>query len=384
MSSKKSIVFITGTRADFGKLKPLIQIVKDNDKEFSCSIFCTGMHMMSKYGHTVKEIEASGFKDQLFQYINQTEDDAMEIVLANTIQGLTRYLNENPVDLIVIHGDRIEALAGAITGALRNTLVAHVEGGEVSGTIDDLIRHATTKLSHLHFVASETAERRLLQLGEQKISIHRIGSPDIDIMFSDSLPSLDEVKSHYGIDFNEYAIAMLHPVTTEVEIQYENAKVFAEAISKSRRNYVLIYPNNDLGTDRIFRAYNEVFRESPFVKSFPSLRFEYFLTLLKNANFLIGNSSAGIHEAPVFGVPTINIGSRQDNRFHYESIANVSFDMEEILKAIDYAVQVKVFPKTTHYGTGDSAQRFIEAIRNPQLWEVSKQKKFRDLNVFSI
>src|SRR5690606_22832815 len=178
---RKKILFITGTRADFGKLKPLINVIKSSS-DFEYKIFGTGMHMLSKYGNTIHEISKSGFADNLFEYMNQVEGEPMEVILANIIVGVSRYLHENPVDLIVVHGDRVEALAGATVGALRNILVAHIEGGELSGTVDELMRHAITKLSHLHFVASDVARKRLLQLGESEDSIFVIGSPDIDVM----------------------------------------------------------------------------------------------------------------------------------------------------------------------------------------------------------
>jgi UDP-N-acetylglucosamine 2-epimerase (hydrolysing) len=378
---KKKILFITGTRADFGKLKPLIQAVHD-DSDFDYLIFSTGMHMLSKYGNTSIEIQRSGFNN-LFMFINQMEGESMEIILANTIIGLTRYLYEHRVDMIVIHGDRIEALAGAITGALRNILVAHVEGGEISGTIDDLIRHSTSKLSHIHFVASDVAEKRLQQLGENDNTIFKIGSPDIDIMLSD-LPSIREVKDHYEIKFSTYAIALLHPVTTEIDQLYKHASIFVESLIKSGKNYVIIYPNNDIGSEHIFRAYNEELEDNERIKLFPSLRFEYFLALLKHADFIVGNSSAGIHEAPVYGVPTINIGTRQSNRFQYESILNVDYDINEILEAIATAFEIKRFTPCDHYGDGSSAEKFMNVMRSKELWQISQQKKFKDLNIQNV
>jgi UDP-N-acetylglucosamine 2-epimerase (hydrolysing) len=373
---RKRILFITGTRADFGKLKPLIKAVQDLP-DVDYMIFGTGMHMLSKYGNTITEIKRAGFEN-LFMYVNQMEGESMEIVLANTITGLTRFLHEYHMDLIVIHGDRIEALAGATVGALRNTLVAHVEGGEVSGTIDDLLRHATTKLSHVHFVASTVAEKRLQQLGENATSIFRIGSPDVDIMLSDALPSLDEAKKRYDITFDSYAIAMLHPVTTEVDRTYANANTFVDALLESERNYILIYPNNDLGSAEIFRAYERL-KDQPRIKIFPSLRFEYFLTFLRHAEFIAGNSSAGIHEAPVYGVPTVSIGSRQHNRLHYESIFNVDFDKKVILDTIAQVLVKKRFTPCDHYGDGNSAEKFSKVIQSEAFWQIPKQKKFRDL-----
>jgi UDP-N-acetylglucosamine 2-epimerase (hydrolysing) len=176
------------------------------------------MHMLSRYGSTAIEIHKAGF-DNIFPYINQdaSVNSQMDLVLANTIQGLGHYIRECPPDLIVVHGDRIEALAGAIVGALNNILVAHIEGGEVSGSVDELIRHAVSKSSHLHFVANDEARARLVQMGEARSSIFVIGSPDIDVMLSDSLPDLEEVKTKYEIPFAEYAIFLLHPVTTELQ-----------------------------------------------------------------------------------------------------------------------------------------------------------------------
>jgi len=376
----KKILFITGTRADFGKLKPLMKVVQD-DPQFECFIFGTGMHMLSKYGDTIKEIKRSGF-DNIFMYINQMEGESMEIILANTITGLTRYLQEYNIDLVVIHGDRIEALAGAIVGALRNTLVAHVEGGEISGTIDDLIRHAASKLSHIHFVANNDAKKRLKQLGETTTSIYKIGSPDIDIMLSDSLPTIEEVKQRYQISFDNYAIAMLHPVTTELDIQEENAIKFVEALLKSGRNYVVIYPNNDLGSDKIYNIYKKELEDHKNIKIFPSVRFEYFLSLLKYTDFIIGNSSAGIHEAPVYGVPSINVGTRQNNRFQYESIFNVDFDVDKILEKINIVTGLNRFVPCDHFGNGKSAENFLKAIKSEELWQISKQKVFSDIKFY--
>lgn len=373
----KKIVFLTGTRADFGKMKSLIQAC-ENSIGYETHIFATGMHMHARYGRTVVEIEKSGFNN-VFKFINQTSVESMDLTLSKTIEGFSNYVRELNPDLIVVHGDRVEALSGAITGALNNILVAHVEGGEVSGTIDDLMRHATSKLSHIHFVANGRAQKRLVQLGEQPKSIFKIGSPDIDIMFSSNLPTLEEVKDHYGIPFEKYGIAILHPVTTEYEEQEQNTQIFVEAIIESGQNYIVIYPNNDLGSDAIMRVYKKTLFDNPKIRIVPSFRFEYFITLLHEAKFIVGNSSSGIHEAPVFGVPTINIGTRQDNRFQYESIINIPFEKQKIVAAINRFDCKFRFPKTDHYGKGDSATLFIKALTSTTFWKISKQKKFLDI-----
>ncbi|ASK35493.1 UDP-N-acetylglucosamine 2-epimerase (hydrolyzing) [Alcanivorax sp. N3-2A] len=374
---KKRILFLTGTRADFGKLKSLISSVEDAER-FEYGIFATGMHMMSKYGLTVNEIGKSGFTN-VFTYMNQSEGDAMEVVLANTITGLSRYLQEHHYDLIVVHGDRVEALAGATVGALRNILVAHVEGGEVSGTIDELMRHAITKMSHLHFVASETARRRLIQLGEDENNIFLIGSPDVDVMLSDALPSLEQARQRYEIPFQDYAICMLHPVTTEDEVERkQSARRYVDALIDSGRRYVVIYPNNDQGCEAIFEAYEKI-AEHPRFRLFPSLRFEYFLTLLKHADFIIGNSSAGIHEAPIYAVPTINVGKRQHNRMVHEGIRNVGFDHQDIIAAITETLAAERHAPLYHYGEGGSAGKFMDTLRDDAFWATPNQKHFKDL-----
>lgn len=260
---------------------------------------------------------------------------------------------------------------------MNNVLVAHIEGGELSGTVDELIRHSVSKLSHIHFVSNEDAEKRLIQMGEIKSSIYTIGSPDIDVMFSESLPSLSIVKKYYGIDFEDFAIVMFHPVTTEEKKMKEYISNFVEALLNDNHNYVVIYPNNDLGSQSIIDSYKKLKEDSRF-KVFPSLRFEYFLSLLKNSKFIIGNSSAGIREAPCYGIPIINIGTRQQNRSLNTDIINVGYDVGSISKALKEIDLHKLKPKVLSYGEGRSTQLFLESIENKELWNINHQKQFRD------
>lgn len=373
----RKILFLTGTRADFGKLKPLIEEV-ERSGDFEAYIFATGMHSLARYGSTVNEIYKAGCKN-VYTYISQdaSVNSQMDLVLANTIQGLGHYVREFPPDLLVVHGDRTEALAGAVVGALNNILVAHIEGGEISGTIDELIRHAVTKLSHLHFVSNSDARRRLVQMGESEESIFVIGSPDIDVMLTNKLPSLMEVKDRYEIEFPEYAIFIYHPVTTESNILEQHIKEALDALEASALSYVVIYPNNDPGTEVILKAYSRL-RDNSRFRLIPSMRFEYFLSLLKNAVAIVGNSSAGIREAPVYGVPVVNVGSRQQNRFNYPSILNVPENKEAILHALRH-LPASMIP-SLHFGNGDSARLFMACLRDPRLWNTTHQKQFRDLD----
>lgn len=374
---KRKILFLTGTRADFGKMQPLIKKVEDSDL-FDVHVFVTGMHMMAKYGSTYDEVYKHGFKN-IFCFINQieSENSNMDMILANTVQGLGRFVREYDIDMIVVHGDRVEALAGAIVGALNNILVAHIEGGEISGTVDELIRHSVSKLSHIHFVANEEAAKRLVQMGENEHSVFVTGSPDIDIMLSENLPSIDDVRKKYDINFSNYAIFIYHPVTTEINKLDRNIDELLDGVVNSGLNYVVILPNNDRGSDIITSALGRLENNKKF-RTLPSMRFEYFLTLLKNSRFIIGNSSAGVREAPVYGVPVINVGSRQNGRLKNKLIVNCAEDHTKILEAIKEAPDK--IPVSLHFGKGNSANLFLKHLKKDWLWKISAQKTFNDLS----
>lgn len=371
---KKKIVFLTGTRADFGKMKSLIEIAQCEEL-FEIHIFATGMHMDNKFGFTVHEIEKCGYKN-IYKYINHDAGASMDITLSRTIEGFANYIRLIQPDLIVVHGDRIEALAGATVGALNNILVAHIEGGELSGTVDELIRHAVSKLSHTHFVANEEAKIRLVQMGERSASIFVIGSPDMDAMKKDSLPSIDEVKKYYEIPFEDYAISMFHPVTTEFTKMDKYAEEYVNALEESGCNFVVIYPNNDSGSDFILSQIRKLEGKKRF-KIFPSVRFEAFLSMMENAKFIAGNSSAGIREAPFYGVPTVNVGTRQNGRTQNPHIIHTGYSKNEVLQGIHNALQLQVEPISL-FGDGKSDELFLEIISKDFFWKTSKQKVFSD------
>jgi len=372
----KKLLFLTGTRADFGKIKSLIQITESNPN-FEPYVFVTGMHLQEKYGYTLLEVERCGFQN-LHTFENHTHETTMDLTLAKTIKGLSKYVKTCEPDMIIIHGDRVETLAGAIVGSLNNILVAHIEGGEVSGTIDELIRHSTSKMSHIHFVSNDKAKKRLIQMGELHESIYIIGSPDLDIMFSDRLPKLEVAKSYYDIEFRSFGLAMFHPVTTEIKELKTYAKNLVDAMLEDNQNYVIIYPNNDLGSETILNAYSRLKNHKRF-KIFPSLRFEYFLTLLKNAKFIIGNSSAGIREAPYYNIPAINIGSRQMKRTTRQDIINVSYDKEDIADALKNIKGKQASKISREFGNGHSAQLFIKSLSSQKIWSLNHQKQFKDI-----
>lgn len=375
---KKKIVFITGTRADYGKMKSLMYSV-DNADEFEAYIYVSGMHLMEKYGNTYGEIEKDNYQN-IHLALGQNHTNSMSYNVGNVICNLTGYITNIRPDMIVVHGDRLDALAGAIVGAFNNVRVAHIEGGEVSGTIDESIRHAISKFAHLHLVSNENAKRRLIQMGERPDDIYIIGSPDIDIMYSDKLPSIENVKKYYDILYHNYSVFIYHPVTTERCDISKNIKNVIKGLKKTKKNYIVIYPNNDLGSDIIIEQLKELENDSKF-KIFPSVRFEYFLTILKNADFIIGNSSSGIREAGIYGIPAIDIGTRQRGRYELgvnKNLQSISENPDEIYEAVHKVDQYRV--KDISFGDGNSTRKFMDILRDNEMWERTLQKNFIDLD----
>lgn len=372
----KKILFVTGTRADFGKIKSLMSVIEASS-EFELHVLVTGMHMMKRYGSTYLEVKKENYTNTYFTS-NQNENEPMSSVLGNTITIMTRLVDAISPNLIVVHGDRLEALAGATVGALSHIRVCHIEGGELSGTIDDSIRHSVSKLSHIHMVANEEAKTRLLQLGENEKTIFIIGSPDLDVMNSKNLPSLESAKAHYDIDFDDYAVVMFHPVTSEEYEIKKYAQNLFKALEQTNKQYVVVYPNNDTGSAKILNVISD-YEDNPNFKCFPSINFEYFLVLLKNAKFIIGNSSAGVREAPFYGLPSINIGTRQNARFRGKTVIDCGYGVQDILTAIDKIDDLHI-EKSTWFGDGSSTEKFSEFINSQALWDIPVQKVFVDIN----
>ena len=378
----KTITFITGTRADYGKIKSLILELQKEKKKFKTHLIVTGMHNSKKHGSTYDAINKDKIKN-CYNFNYQSNNIEMDLVLANTIKGINKFISNNHTDLIVVHGDRVESLAGEITGCLNNIKVAHIEGGEVSGTIDEVLRHSISKLSHLHFVTNKIAKKRLQQMGEVKNNIFVIGSPDIDIILDDKLPSISLTKKRYDINFKEYAIFIFHPVTTELKKISYQIKYLLNLLLKSRFNYVILLPNNDLGSDIILNEINLLKKKKlNNFKILPSMRFEYYLTLLKNSNFIVGNSSSGIMEAPYYGVPTIDFGTRQKNRATIKSIFS-SDDYLTIKNLINKFKKKKFsYNKLKYFGNGNSNKKFVKILSQKRIWKLKNQKQFISLNFF--
>ena len=374
----RKILFITGTRADYGKIKSLIREV-EKSADFEAYVYVSGMHLVEIFGDTYKEVLKDNYKNIYVAYgLANTKIASYD--LGDLICNLTGYVNKVHPDMIVVHGDRIDALAGATVGALNNIRVAHIEGGEVSGTIDESIRHAISKFAHVHLVSNDIAQKRLIQMGESAESIHIIGSPDIDIMLSENLPSEEFVLNYYDIPFEKYAVVMYHPVTTEYKEIGKHIDEIVSALIESNKRYIIIYPNNDLGHEVILNEYRMRLTDKSRYHLYPSIRFEYFLTILKNCEFLIGKSSAGIREAAVYGTPVIDIGNRQSGRYSLSECGNIQHvdeNKEMILDAIGQTQNHRI--KSMLFGDGKSTEKFMEIIKNDTLWNMNLQKQFHEI-----
>ncbi len=369
----KKLLFVTGTRADFGKLEPLALAAQKAG--FQISFFITGMHMMKRYGETRLEVKRFAGAE-FFEFVNQREGDALDFILSKTILGFSDFVHEHRPDLVIIHGDRVEALAASLVCAMRYIRSAHIEGGEVSGTIDESIRHCNTKLCATHFVSSEAARQRVLALGEAPDRVYTIGSPELDTHAKPSGVTIEEVKARYAIPFDDYGIVIFHPVTSEVDTIGAQAQSLFACLEASGKNFVVIAPNNDPGTDAIFQVIEALPKDR--FRLIPSMRFNYFSELMKNASAMIGNSSAGVREAPFLGLPSLDVGTRQNSRGIAESIANAeAMDTNGMNRFLQHSWS-KHFIGSMGFGAGTASEKFINVLSTHEYWLLPSQKAFND------
>jgi len=275
-----------------------------------------------------------------------------------------------------VHGDRVEAMACALVCATNYIKCAHIEGGEVSGTIDEVFRHCNSKLAYCHFVSSEAAGKRVRALGEAGEAVHVIGSPELDFHAKPSGFTIKEVRTHYQIDQPDFGICILHPVTSEINIMGQQAFDLFEALKSSGKYFVVIRPNNDPGSAEIITVIDAL--PTTHFKVIPSMSFGRFSELLKNAACIVGNSSAGVREAPFLGVSSLDVGSRQADRAFGASITKVDAgDTDEIAQFLQQNWRSR-HPRQTAFGTGNATQKFIDILKSNAFWRRSMQKYFND------
>lgn len=376
MQKNKKFLYVTGTRAEFGKMKSILNRI-EKEEECKLYIYVTGMHMDDEFGCTYNEIINCGYQNIYLGSKTHACND-MSLNIGRMICDISKIVKDIEPDFIIVYGDRIEALAGAIVGALQNIRIIHFEGGEISGTIDESIRHAITKMSHIHFVSNQSAQGRVEQMGENPRNVYVVGSPDVESMLSKALPSIEGVKEKYNINYDTYFILIYHPVTTEYNIIEQNIEQVISAILLINENFIIIYPNNDLGSQIIIKKFQNL-KHNTRIKLFKSIEFEDFLTLLKNSTGIIGNSSVGIREACVYGIPAIDIGSRQDGRYSLSNMLNIQHVEENKDQILEAVKKINNYRKVSYeFGDGKTSQKVIDIINNDLLLDVELQKKFND------
>ena len=368
----KKIVFITGSRGEWGYIRPILRLIEKRS-DIDYRLIVTNMHLLASYGNTYKEIEKDGFT--IHYRIQMALDGYSNYTMAKSLGVLMTSLpdiieNEKP-DWIVLAGDRGEQLMAAIVAGYTYTPVAHIQAGEVSGNIDGMARHAIGKFVHLHFASNEDAKERLLKLGEESFRVFNVGAPQLDELVSGEFSDISDIKKRLCLDIeNGYILAVLHPVTEESKFAREQAKIFIQTLNLCDYPKILILPNNDAGSNEIKYAIENYRKGQYYV--FANLKRKDYLGLLKNCKCIIGNSSSGLLEAPTFRVPAVNIGHRQKMRFRGNNVIDTDFNTNEICGAIEKALseEFHAFLEENSdypYGDGHSSEKILNILLNTKI-----------------
>lgn len=349
MGDRRKIAIFTGNRAEYGLQKPIIQAIKDHPN-LDYRLIVSGAHLDSNFGKTIEEIQNDGFEIYAEAKIGQVEDGRIFTArsIGLIISEVAEILDQIDPDFMVVYADRFEGFAALVASSQMNIPTAHIEGGDLTegGALDDSIRHAMTKLAHLHFATNSDSARRILALGEEEWRVHTVGFPAIDLIMKGDFASPLEVQERLNIDFAQPVVLFTqHSVTTEDALAARQIEESIEALrrlSKQGTQIIVTYPNNDLGSAQMIDRIESFSKESNSnVIIRPSLgRYLYHGVLALGRDPLmkivcVGNSSSGIKETPAFGCPTVNVGSRQEGRLRGENVIDVGYDAIQIQRAIE-------------------------------------------------
>jgi len=374
------IAVLTGTRAEYGILKPLLKKINAHPK-IELLLIVTGMHLSDEFGYTVDMIKKDGFEIA-------AEIDTLNVV--DTAYGMTRYIGEtmialsdifekNNPDVLFLLGDRAEMLAGAIAAVCANILIAHIHSGEESGSIDQSFRQAISKLAHLFFVATGESKDNLLAIGEVMKRIFVVGAPGLDNIHV-NLYSPEHIEKKYNLNLSEPVILLVqHPVVTEAQDAVLQMRITLNAITQLCIRTIIIYPNSDVGGRKMIELIEDYNQKYGFIDAYKSLPRRDYLSIMNVVSVLVGNSSSGIIEAASFCLPVVNIGTRQKGRLRAGNIMDVDYDEEEIQKGIltsinnmEYREKMKKIQNP--WGKGKSSEKIIEIITSLKNWEKYIQK----------
>ncbi len=359
----RKVLYVTGTRADYGLMaSTLVRIAAH--PALSLQVAVTGMHPSEAYGLTVREIEAAGLPivARIPTGVDERSADAMAHGIGLAVSGLTDALREQAPDIVLLLGDRGEMLAGAIAALHRGIPIAHLHGGERSGTVDEPVRHAISKLSHWHFVATDESRERLVRMGERPEQVWVTGAPSLDGIQADARLSREATLQALGLQAHDrYVPIVFHPVVQEASDAHAQTLALRTALERSvlasGRQVVWLDPNADAGGGGILKAL-----EGAGVRRIRHLGRHTYLSALRHADLLAGNSSSGIIEAASFGTPVVNVGSRQNAR---QRNANTR-DCEPMPQAIESALQAQLahgpYAPANVYGDGRAGERIVSLL----------------------
>jgi len=364
----RKICYISGTRADFGLMKYALQEI-DKDKDLNLEIIITGMHLLSEYGCTYQEIHDAGLSviSKVKVELSGSSGSQMSTALGNQIIGITNALEESKPDLVLLLGDRGEMLAGAIASLHLNLPIVHIHGGELSGTMDEPIRHAISKMSHYHFVATNNSKSRLVKMGEVSDNIFVTGAPGLDEIRTAHLIPQDILFDQYGIDKDKPLVILLfHPVLQQIKDIKEQVIIIMESLLSFNMQIFALMPNSDAGGEVIATILKK-YQEQKKIQTMDHMPRLNFLSLMSKVDVLVGNSSCGIIEAASLKVPVVNIGSRQNLRERSNNVIDVSIDKLQIIDGINKAMSLDKSLFKNVYGDGKSSNRIVKLLKDLNL-----------------
>ncbi|KXH76727.1 MAG: hypothetical protein AM326_06690 [Candidatus Thorarchaeota archaeon SMTZ-45] len=382
----KRIGVVTGTRAEYGYLRPLLYAIS-NEPTLELRVYASGMHLLKEYGDSIKEIERDGF--EIIRRIDMgskamLDEHDLPISIGTGIIGFADVFAEEKPDLVIVFGDRIEPFSAAIASTTMNIPVAHIAGGEIGlGDIDHVMRHAISKLSHLHFVQTEESRHRLIKLGEEDWRIHNVGSLTLDTILNTELRSREELSKRYNFEFGKFILIAYHPVSTEWEHAEKQMSLVLDSVVEvaleSNLQIVITYPNDYPGGTSIVDV-TKSYSDRAFIQVFKNLSHIDYISLMKLCDVYIGNSSSGLIEAPSLGVPYVCIGTRQKGRERARNVLDVDYDKDEITTALRKALHDAKFLKDvakreSPYGDGKASQRIIEVLKHTSFDDRLLRKK---------
>jgi len=385
MTASRAIGVVTVSRSDYGHLIPVLQAIRDCPG-LTLQLLVGGMHLVPAFGNTVRAIEADGWA--IAERIDLLDpDDAPAAVAASIGRGVEgfahAYARQRP-DIVVVLGDRFEMLAAAVAALPFALPVAHIHGGEVTeGAIDNQMRHAITKLSHLHFASAPSHARRIVDMGEEPWRVHDVGAPGLDRLARFAPSSRAELAATLRIPADDrWLLVTYHPVTLEYADALAQLEEVLAAVDKVDATAIITAPNADTAGRTLLRRLEEFAARTPRARLVASLGEQRYLSLLHHADVMVGNSSSGLIEAPSFALPVVNVGSRQDGRLRGDNVRDVPPERDAIVRGIDVALapgfREHLRGRPNPYGDGRAAERIVRVLRDVTLGDPLVRKKAVD------